>query len=123
MNRSLILALSVMVLAVVSTQGVSSGLQQRSVPASPQSLRVSFTEKGFLPSSLPVRVNVPVQITFVRESDDLCATEVLIPEYNIKRELPLKQPVMVELTPKKTGEIVFVCGLMAFKGMLVVTEK
>lgn len=123
MNRSLIFALSVMILAVVCHSGLSASLPQRSGPASPQSLRVSFTEKGFQPSSFPVRLNVPVQITFVRQTDDLCATDVLIPEYNIKRELPLNQPVVIELTPKKTGEIVFVCGMMAFKGTLVVTER
>jgi len=123
MNRNLIFALSVMILAVASHSSVLAGHPQRSVPTSPQSLRVNFTEKGFQPSSFPVRLNVPVQLTFVRQTDDLCATDVLIPEYNIKRDLPLNQPVVVELTPKKTGEIVFVCGMMAFKGTLVVTEK
>ncbi len=123
MNRSLILALSIVILAVAASRGASPGLQQPSRPASQPPLRIAMTEKGFQPSSLPVRLNVPVKIAFVRQTDDLCATEVLIPEYNIKLDLPLNQPVTVELTPKKTGEIVFVCGLMAFKGTLVVTEK
>ena len=123
MNRSLILALGVIILAVAGNRGISFGFLQRGAPASQPSLRVAMTEKGFQPSSLPVRLNVPVKIAFVRQTDDLCATEVLIPEYNIKRDLPLNQPVVVELTPKKTGEIVFVCGLMAFQGKLVVSEK
>jgi len=46
-------------------------------------------------------------------------TEVTIPSLNIKRALPLNQPVDVEFTPAK-GEIGFVCGMGMLKGTIVV---
>jgi plastocyanin domain-containing protein len=45
---------------------------------------------------------------------------VFIPAFNIKRARPLKQAVMVEFTPQKTGDVEFTCGMRMFKGTVVV---
>jgi plastocyanin domain-containing protein len=67
-----------------------------------------------------VRSGAPVRITFVRTTDATCTTEVLVPTLNIKRPLPLNQPVTIEFTPQKTGEIGFVCGMGMLRGTIVV---
>src|SRR5690242_4184382 len=90
-------------------------------PASP--LKITVDEKGFHPTSLTLHAKTPAKITFVRTSDKTCATAIEIPDYNIKRDLPLNKPVVVELTPSKTGEIGFICGMKMFKGKLVVSDK
>ena len=39
---------------------------------------------------------------------------------NIKRALPLNQPVDIEFTPEKPGDIAFVCGMGMLSGTFVV---
>ena len=85
-----------------------------------QTATITLTEKGYQPERFTLRRGVPARITFVRKVEATCSTEVVIPEYNIKRELPLNQPVTVEFTPAKTGEFKFACGMDMLRGKLVV---
>lgn len=88
-----------------------------------QAAKIAVTENGFEPSTITLKPNVPAKLTFVRHADKTCATSVAIPEYQINRELPLNEPVVVQFTPKKTGEFTFTCGMNMLKGKLVVDEK
>ena len=83
-------------------------------------IRVTVTEKGFEPARVTMRAGTPSRLTFVRTTDATCATEVAIPSLNIKRALPLNQPVEIEVTPEKSGDIAFACGMGMFRGTLVV---
>jgi len=84
-----------------------------------QTVSVSLTEKGFEPGSVKLRKGVPTRLAFTRKVEASCGTEVVIPDYGIKRELPFNQTVAVEFTPNKTGEIQFACGMDMFKGKLI----
>lgn len=88
-----------------------------------QAATIAVTENGFEPSTITLKPNVPVKLTFVRQTDKTCAKAIAIPEYKINRELPLNEPVVVQFTPKKTGEFTFACGMNMLKGKLVVEEK
>ena len=85
-----------------------------------QEAKVLVTEQGYEPAKLTVRAGMPVRITFVRTTDKTCGTEVVFPSLNIRRLLPLNQPVAIEFTPKTAGEISFVCGTNMLRGTLVV---
>lgn len=85
-----------------------------------QALRVTVSEQGFEPARLMLRVGVPSRVTFVRTTDATCATEIAIPALNIKRALPLNQPVEVDFTPEKPGDIAFACGMGMLSGSFVV---
>lgn len=94
-------------------------------PAAPQAGmaqegRVQVTDSGFEPARLVLKAGAPARITFTRTSDKTCATEVVFPSLNIRRDLPLNTPVMIELTPTRSGEIAFACGMTMFKGAIVV---
>ena len=65
-----------------------------------QEAKVVVTEQGFEPAKLTLRARTPVKITFVRTTDKTCATEVVFPSLNIRRALPLNQPVAIEFTPE-----------------------
>jgi Cu+-exporting ATPase len=56
----------------------------------------------------------------VRKTDKTCGTEVVFPSLGIRRVLPLNEPVVIEFTPKSSGEIGFVCGMNMLRGALVV---
>jgi RND family efflux transporter MFP subunit len=85
-----------------------------------QSVNVAITKDGFTPSSFTVRKNIPVRLTFIRKVEVTCTTDVVIPDYDIKRELPLNEPVVVEFTPEKAGTISFACGMNMQRGKIVV---
>ena len=86
----------------------------------PQGGRVLVTESGYDPNKLTLRAGAPARITFVRTTDKTCGTEVVFPSLNIRRPLPLNEPVVVEFTPNKSGEIGFVCGMNMLRGTVVV---
>jgi plastocyanin domain-containing protein len=88
-----------------------------------QAAKIVITPKGFEPSSITLKKDVPATITFTRQTSNTCATSVQIPEYKIKRDLPLNQPVTVEIKPTKTGEFTFMCGMNMLKGSVVVVEQ
>ncbi len=84
-----------------------------------QTATVEITGKGFEPGSLKLKAGVPAKVTFVRKTDETCAKEVVIKDYDIERKLPLNEPVTVEFTPRK-GEFTFACGMNMVKGKLIV---
>lgn len=85
-----------------------------------QTARVVLTKDGYKPASVRLRRGVPARITFIRQVEVTCGTEVVFPEYDIRRELPLNEAVTVEFTPSKAGEFAFACGMGMLRGKLVV---
>jgi RND family efflux transporter MFP subunit len=85
-----------------------------------QSAKVTVTERGYEPDKVTLRAGVPARLTIVRLTDKTCGTEIVFQMLNIKRALPLNEPVLIELTPPKTGDIAFACGMNMLKGVLVV---
>ena len=78
------------------------------------------TEKGYEPAQVTLRAGTPAKITFVRTTDKTCGTEVVFPSLDIRRSLPLNQPVMIEFTPRAARELTFVCGMNMLRGTVVV---
>ena len=85
-----------------------------------QTATVAVTEKGFEPDKVSFRSGVRARLTFVRMTNETCATEVVFPSLNVKRALPLNQPVVIDFTPAKTGDLAFACGMNMLKGVAVV---
>jgi RND family efflux transporter MFP subunit len=101
-----------------TAQAASASATQNPASAQVQAARVTVTGNGFEPSRLSFKAGIPAQITFLRTTDQTCATAVVIPELKLTRELPLNQPVTIEITPK-TGEMAFACGISMFRGTIV----
>ncbi len=85
-----------------------------------QTAKVIVNEQGYEPAKVTLRAGSPARITFVRTTDKTCGTEVVFPSLNIKRALPLNEPVVIEFTPAKSGEIAFACGMNMLHGTVVV---
>ena len=93
---------------------------ERSGNGAAQTAKVIVNEKGYEPAKVTLRAGTPVRITFVRTTDKTCGTEVVFPSLNIKKALPLNEAVTVELTPGKTGEIAFACGMNMLSGVAII---
>jgi cobalt-zinc-cadmium efflux system membrane fusion protein len=85
-----------------------------------QAVTVKVTDEGFQPERIELKRGIPARLTFVREIEETCATSVMIPEFNLKRDLPLKEPVLLEFTPAKAGVFDFTCGMKMLSGKIVV---
>jgi len=87
---------------------------------------VVASDHGFKPSSLEVPAGGPgshATVTFVRTTEDTCATEVVFPDLNIKKDLPLNQVVPVEVPTDSAQRLTFQCGMAMYKGAVVVRAK
>jgi RND family efflux transporter MFP subunit len=87
--------------------------------AKAQTAKIVINEQGFDPAKVSLRAGSPARLTFIRTTDKTCATEVVFPSLKITRALPLNEPVQIEFTPAKTGEIAFACGMNMLKGVVV----
>jgi plastocyanin domain-containing protein len=87
---------------------------------------VVASEHGFSPPSLKLTqggAGSHAAVTFVRTTDKTCATEVVFPELNLRRDLPLNKVVSVEVPTDSARTLTFQCGMAMYKGALVVTSK
>jgi membrane fusion protein, heavy metal efflux system len=96
------------------------GMSSRAPPSSDiQTASVRVGDAAFEPATLTMRQSVLARVTFTRISEKTCATEVVFPDYGIKRALPLGQGVVIEFTPKSAGAIDFACGMGMLKGKVI----
>ena len=79
---------------------------------STQSIKVQVTEKGFEPSEIKVKSGSHVVLKVTRKTDSTCATQILLKEKKIKKELPLNQEVTVDVGVVSKGDIRFACGMV-----------
>lgn len=77
-------------------------------------------EGGYSPDTIAITKGKTTILRFTRQDPSGCLEEVVIPEFKIRKFLPLNQTVSVEIKPKKAGEYEFVCGMNMFHGKLIV---
>jgi plastocyanin domain-containing protein len=83
-----------------------------------QEATITLTDKGYQPERVRLRRGIPARLTFVRKFAATCATEIIIEKYKIKRDLPMNQPVVVEFTPEKSGELEYTCSMKMVGGKI-----
>ena len=84
----------------------------------PRTVEIAVTAKGFEPARVKVAKGEPLKLVVTRKTDDTCAKEIVIPDENIKADLPLNQPVTLSFTPKRAGELKYACGINMVTGVL-----
>ncbi|MBI2391284.1 MAG: cupredoxin domain-containing protein [Deltaproteobacteria bacterium] len=87
-----------------------------------QGRRVEITadEKGFQPRSVAVKKGQATTLVFTRTSDDTCATSVVFPDIGVKKDLPLKQPVSIDVPVDTARTLTFQCGMGMYKSKVVI---
>jgi P-type Cu+ transporter len=86
-----------------------------------QAQEVRVTVKGgYSPDHIRVRQNVPLRIVFDRQESGECTSRVVFPDFAVNRALPAYATTTVELTPDRSGQFGFACGMNMVHGTLVV---
>ncbi len=75
---------------------------------------------GYTPEVISIQKDKTTQINFIRKDPDSCLEEVVLGDFKIKKYLPLNQKVTIELTPKKSGEFIYSCGMNLHHGKIIV---
>jgi plastocyanin domain-containing protein len=83
-------------------------------------VEVKVDESGFKPSSVTFKKGLPASLVFLRTTDDTCATEVVFPELNLKKDLPKGKPITIDVPTDKEQKLTFQCGMGMYKSAVVV---
>jgi len=75
---------------------------------------------GYSPGVIKARAGVPLRIVFDRREAGECTSEVVFPDWRMRRSLPAFARTTVELMPEKEGEFPFACGMNMVHGTLLV---
>ncbi len=91
-----------------------------SAPSGMHAVAITVDGNGFTPNHVELKVGAPAQLVFTRTSDATCATEVAFPELELKKSLPLNQPVTVDIPTSAARQLTFQCGMGMYKSAVVV---
>src|SRR5262245_73074 len=113
--------------AAVSRAGADAKPEPKADPPkadakkAPRQVDLKVTGKGFEPTPITVKKGEPLKLRITRTTDETCAKDLILPDYNIEKELPLNKAVDVEFTPTKAGKLKYGCSMgMMIAGVLIV---
>ena len=77
---------------------------------------------GYKPARITVKKGKPVTIKFHRTDPSDCLAEVVLADFGGRQTLSLNQTTEIRITPERTGEFDFSCGMNMFHGKLKVVD-
>lgn len=83
-------------------------------------VEVRVDEKGYHPGTINAEEGERLKLVFTRTSDKGCGKVVVFPDLDIRRELPLNEPVSVTVPVDDDGKLRFTCGMGMYDGKIVV---
>jgi len=86
----------------------------------PSEIQVSVTDTGFEPKQVVVKKGQAAVLVITRKTQNTCATEAVFTETGQKYDLPLNQPVRVDLTGVSPGTVHYACGMDMEHGTVVI---
>ena len=85
------------------------------------SLQVEITvEGGYQPEVISIPVGKTTVLNFTRTDPTGCLDEVVLGDFNIRKELPLNKKISIEITPKQKGTFTYSCGMNMYHGKIIV---
>jgi len=75
---------------------------------------------GYSPSVISIPKGKTTTLNFIRKDPSPCLEEVVLSDFKIRKYLPLNQKTPIIITPQKTGEFAFACGMNMFHGKIIV---
>ena len=79
-----------------------------------------IVDGGYQPEVISISKGKTTKLNFTRKDPSSCLEEVILSDFKVRKYLPLNKTVTIEITPQKTGEFKFSCGMNMFHGKIVV---
>lgn len=111
------LSFALSILALTAACGGESGAAPPS-DGRPE-IAIAVDADGYHPAEASAPAGQPVRLLFTRTTDDGCGQQLVFPDLDIRRDLPLAQPVAVDVTMPADGRIAFTCGMAMYQGAVV----
>ena len=102
--------------AAPASQAIAEGTVKNGV----RTVEMQVTEDGYVPAKIKANKGEKLRLVVTRTTDRTCAREIVINEAGINTPLPLDKAVIVEVTPKKSGELKYACGMDMISGVILV---
>jgi len=77
---------------------------------------------GYTPDVVVARKDVPLKLIFDRREDSPCSDEVVLPEFEVRRQLPAFAKTEIDVLPQRIGEFPFSCGMNMLHGKIKVVN-
>lgn len=81
-----------------------------------QIVKMTEDNGGYSPNKFTIKKDVPVKWIIDAQAPYSCASSLIVPKLNIRKNLVLGENV-IEFTPKETGKITFSCGMGMYNGV------
>ncbi|MEK7580900.1 MAG: cupredoxin domain-containing protein [Patescibacteria group bacterium] len=91
----------------------------KDVVAAGKSINI-IVDGGYQPETISIALGSTTTLTFLRRDPSSCLEEVVLPDFKIRKFLPLNKKVNISISPKKAGEYEIVCGMNMFHGKILV---
>ncbi len=75
---------------------------------------------GYKPENIKIKKGETTKLIFERTDPNSCLEEIIIPDFKVKKYLPLNKEVEVSLSPDKSGTFQTHCGMGMFHGKIIV---
>jgi len=79
-----------------------------------------LVDGGYKPSVIKVKRGQKTMISLTRRDPNSCLEEFILPDFKISKFLPVGKQVNIEISPDKSGEYTFHCGMNMFHGKIIV---
>ncbi len=79
-----------------------------------------LVEGGYNPSTISVSRGKKIKLHFYRKDPSPCLEDVVIPDFKVRKQLPLHKTTTIEITPEKKGIFTISCGMNMFHGKIIV---
>ena len=120
--RLFVVGLAGLALAGCARTEVQGASNEASVSAR-RTIEITAGDRGFAPSRVEVKPGEAVTLRFTRTTSNRCLNAVVLPDLDIRKEMPLDKPVEVPVTAPSAGSITYRCGMGIYQGNVVVSES
>lgn len=93
---------------------------KREAPTQARGSITIMVEGGYKPKLLKLPKDQKTTLIFLRKDQNPCLEELILPDFKIKKYLPMHEPVTITLSPTRPGSFDFHCGMNMFHGKIVV---
>lgn len=116
----MMLALAGVAAACARPPDGAQGGDPQAAPPGAAVTSVTADARGFTPSSIDIARGGSGRLVFTRTTAATCATAVVFPQLGIERELPVGQPVAVEVPTDVARTLTFQCGMGMYRSKVLV---
>lgn len=105
---------------LLTTSACSGGSEPTPPPPGSRVVAVEVNARGYAPDEIAATPGEALHLVFTRTSDEGCGQQLVFPDLDLRRDLPLAEPVAVDVTAPATGRLGFTCGMDMYRGAVVV---